>query len=48
MTFYEKELQKTNQTEFKVEKQSRDKAIKYILNGRTTIIISTVELIKEI
>ena len=32
----------------KLKKQSRDKAIKYILNGRTTIIISTVELIKEI
>ena len=37
-TFYEKELQKTNQKKFRVEKE-----IKYLLNGKTTIILSKLD-----
>ena len=37
-TFYEKELQKPNQTEFRVEKVN---AINYMLNGKATIILLT-------
>ena len=33
-TFYEKELQKANQKQFRVEKE---KVIKYILNGKATV-----------
>ena len=36
-TFCEKELQKTNEKEFRLKKQSRKKAINYMLNGKETI-----------
>ena len=39
-TFYEKELQKTNQKEFRVEKGINGKDDKlYILNGKATIVL---------
>ena len=44
--FYKKELQKTNQTEFRVEKWWKEKAINYMLSGKATIILLTVGLIK--
>ena len=37
-TFYKKELQKTNQKEFIVEKVIRQKVINYILNGKVMTI----------
>ena len=37
-TFYEKELQKTNQKEFRIEKATKRKGDNYILNGKATII----------
>ena len=36
-TFYEKEPQKTNQKEFRIEKSLRKKAIKYMSNGHSTV-----------
>ena len=45
--FNKKELQKTNQTEFRVEKWWKEKAINYMLNGKATIILLTVGLIKK-
>ena len=44
--FYEKELRKTNQKEFRVEKVIK-KAINYRLNEKATIILLTVGLIKK-
>ena len=43
-TFYDKELQKTNQKEFKVEKVIKRN---YMLNGKATVILLTVGLIKQ-
>ena len=43
---YEKELQKTNQKEFRVEKVI--KVIVYMSNGKVTIILLKVGLIKKI
>ena len=37
-TFYEKELQKTNQKEFRIEKKLRRKVINYMSNGKDMII----------
>ena len=37
-TFYEKELQKTNQKEFRIEKVLKKKVINYMLNGKVMII----------
>ena len=37
-TFYEKELQKTNQQEFKIEKVIKKKGDKFMLNGNPIII----------
>ena len=45
-TVYEKELQRTNQAEFKVEKVIR-KVINYISTGKVTIICLIVRLIKK-
>ena len=45
--FYEKELQKTNQKEFTVEKVIKRKAVNYMLNGKGTIVLLTVGLIKR-
>ena len=44
-TFYEKELQKTNQQEFSIEKVM---VINYMLNGRIMIIHLIAGLIKKI
>ena len=44
--FYEKELQKTNQKEFRVEKVI--KVIVYMSNGKVTIILLKVGLMKKI
>ena len=44
--FYGKELQKTNQKEFRVEKTIMKKVINYMLNGKATIVLLTVGLIK--
>ena len=41
--FYKKELQKTNQNEFRVKR----KAINYMLDGKVMIILLTVGLIKK-
>ena len=45
-TFYEKELQKTNQKEFRIEKVI-EKEISYILNGKVMILLLIVGLIKQ-
>ena len=45
-TSYKKELQKTNQKEFRVEKVIK-KPINYMLNGKAMIIILTVALRKK-
>ena len=47
-TFCEKELQKTNQTEFRVEKVIKRNEISCMSNGKDVIILSTVGLIKKI
>ena len=44
--FYEKDLQKTNQKEFRVEKVKK-RVINYMLNGKATIVLLTVGLIKR-
>ena len=45
-TFYEKELQKTSQSEFRVKKVIKKKEKNYMLNEKATIVI-TVALIKK-
>ena len=47
-TFYEKELQKTNQEEIRIEKVIRRKRDKLMLNGKVMIIHLIVGLIKKI
>ena len=47
-TFYEKELQMTNQKEFRIEKVIKEKVINYMLNGKIMIIHLIVGLIKKI
>ena len=47
-TFYEKELQKTNQQEFRTEKVLRKKVINYMLNGKVMIVHLIAGLIKKI
>ena len=46
-TIYKKELQKSNQKEFRVEKEIRREANKLKLNGKATIILLTVGFIKK-
>ena len=46
-TFYEKELQKTNQTEFTIEEVINKKVITYILSGKVIIICFIAENIKK-
>ena len=46
-TFYKKELQKTNQEEFRIKKVTKKKVINYMLNGRDMIIHLIVGLIKR-
>ena len=47
-TFYEKELQKTNQEEFKIEKVIKKKVRNCISDGKAMIIHLIAELIKKI
>ena len=47
-SFYEKELQKTNQKEFRIEKLLNEKVINCISNGKDMIIHLIVGLIKKI
>ena len=47
-TFYEKELQKTNQQEFRIEKVIKKKVINYMSNGKVMIIRLIAGLIKKI
>ena len=47
-TFYEKELQKTNKKEFRVEKVIEKKAINYMINGKAMIVLFTLGLIKRL
>ena len=47
-SFYEKELQKTNQKEFRIEKVLKKKVINYMLNGKVMIIHLIAGLIKKI
>ena len=47
-TFYEKELQKTNQKEFRIEKVLKKNMISCMLNGKGMIIHLIVGLIKKI
>ena len=37
-TFYEKEMQKANQKEFRVEKETKRKGNDYLVNGKNVII----------
>ena len=46
-TFYEKELQKTNQEEFRIEKVIKRKGDKIYVNGKDMIIRLIVGLIKQ-
>ena len=45
---YEKELQKTNQKEFRIEKTVKEKVINYMSNGKDMTIHLIVGLIKKI
>ena len=45
--FYEKELQKTNQEEFRLENAIKKKEINCMLNGNATILLLIVALIKK-
>ena len=47
-SFYEKELQKTGQKEFRIEKILKKKMINYMLNEKDMIIHLIVGLIKKI
>ena len=47
-TFYEKELQKTNQQEFRIEKVIKRKVINYMSNGKVMIVHLIAGLIKKI
>ena len=47
-TFYGKELQKTNQQEFRTEKVMKEKVINYMLNGKVVIVHLIAGLIKKI
>ena len=46
-TFYGKELQKTNQQKFRIEKVVKKKEVDYILNGKDMIIHLIAGLIKK-
>ena len=46
--FYGKELQKTNQQEFRAEKVIKKKVINYILNGKVITVHLLAALIKRI
>ena len=46
-TFYENELQKTNQQEFRIEKISKKKIINYMSNGKIMIVHLIAALMKK-
>ena len=46
-TFYEKELQKTNQNEFRIEKVIKKKVINYMPNGNVMIVHLIAGLVKK-
>ena len=46
-TFYEKELQKTNQEEFRIEKELKEKETDCMSNGNVMIILLIAGLIKN-
>ena len=46
-TFYEKELQKSNQKEFRIEKVTKKKETNYMLNGTNMIIHLVAGFIKK-
>ena len=46
-TIYKKEWQKTNQKQFRIEKALKENARNYMLNGKATIILLKVGLIKN-
>ena len=46
-TFYGKELQKLNQKGFRAEKVAKRKGDKYVLIGKTTMVLLIVRLIKK-
>ena len=46
-TFYENELQRTNQEEFRIEKVIKKKVINYMSNGKNMIIHLIAGLIKK-
>ena len=46
-TFYEKEMQKTNQQEFRIEKVIKRKGDKLYLNGKVMIVHLIAGLIKN-
>ena len=46
-TFYEKELQKAIQKEFRVEKVIKKRVKSFMLNEKATIVLLTVGLIKN-
>ena len=45
--FYEKELQKTSQEKFRIEKVFKEKLINYMLSGKDMIVVLIVGLIKK-
>ena len=47
-TFYEKELQKTNQQDIRIEKVIKEKEINYMWNGKGMIVHLLAGLIKKI
>ena len=47
-SFYEKELQKTSQEKFRIEKVLKRKVINFMLNGKGMIVVLIVRLIKKI
>ena len=47
-SFYEKELQKTNQKEFRIEKVIKRKGNKFMSNGKDIIILLIAGLIKRV
>ena len=46
-TFWEKELQKTNQKGFSIVKQLKERVTNYVSNGKATIIFLTIGLTKK-
>ena len=46
-TFYEKEIQETNQQEFRIEKVIKNRVINYMSNGKVMIVHLIAGLIKK-